>query len=108
VVDRLLESNEVALCGPVVTELRRGLRSHAERRRVLPLLDGCHSLEQPPRLWQEAGELGYVVARRGKTVKTLDLLIATYALAHAVPVLAVDSDFATMKRAGLALLLVEA
>jgi len=95
------------LCGPVITELRRGLRSAAERAKVLPLLDGCPLLDQPFRLWQEAGEIGYLVARRGKSVKSLDLLIATYALAHSVPILAVDADFATMKRAGLHLLLVE-
>ena len=103
----MLESNEVALCGPVVTELRRGLRSGAERTRVLPLLEGCHVLEQPSQLWEEAGEIGYVLACRGRTVKTLDLLIATFALAHAVPILTADSDFATIRRAGLQLLLVE-
>ncbi len=43
-VDRLLESDEVALCGPVLTELRRGLRSAADRARVLPLLAGCRIL----------------------------------------------------------------
>ena len=60
-----------------------------------------------PRLWEEAGELGYFLGRRATSVKTLDLLIATYALAHAVPILTVDSDFARMQRAGLRLLLAE-
>jgi hypothetical protein len=58
------------VCGPVVTELRRGLRSPSERRKVIPLLDGCHELEQPEKLWEEAGELGYVLTRNGLTVKT--------------------------------------
>jgi predicted nucleic acid-binding protein len=40
-------------------------------------------------------------------VKSLDLLIATRALAHSVPILAADADFATIKRVGLQLLLVE-
>jgi predicted nucleic acid-binding protein len=102
-VDELLESNEVALCGPVVTELRRGLRSPSERRKVVPLLDGCHELEQPSRLWEEAGELGYLLARKGVTVKTMDLLVATYALSHGVALLASDTDFAVMRRAGVPL-----
>ncbi|HEY2388498.1 MAG TPA: PIN domain-containing protein [Candidatus Binatia bacterium] len=106
-VDRLLESNEVALCGPVVTELRRGLRTARDRARVLPLIAGCHALEQPDRLWDEAGDLGYALARRGTSVKTVDLLIATYAIAHGVPLLAIDGDFAMMKRGGLDLILVE-
>ncbi len=106
-VDALLDTNEVALCGPVLTELRRGLRSRAERARVLPLLGGCHLLDQPPALWEEAGELGALLGRRGTTVKTLDLLIATYALSHGVAVLTRDTDFDRIRRAGLSLLLVE-
>jgi predicted nucleic acid-binding protein len=106
-VDRLLETDEVALCGPVVTELRRGFRSRAERLRVLPLLQGCHRLDQPPHLWEEAGELGYLLGRRGVAVKSLDLLIATYALAHGVPILTADTDFAIIRRAGAHLVVVE-
>jgi predicted nucleic acid-binding protein len=102
-VDRALESDEVALCGPVLTELRRGLRMSAERRRVLPLLSGCHLLDQPPALWEEAGDLGYALARRGASVKTLDLLIAAYALSHSVPLLTTDADFERMRRAGIPL-----
>jgi predicted nucleic acid-binding protein len=102
-VDALLEDDELALCGPVTTELRRGLRSAAERARVLPLLAGCHLLAMPPDLWNEAGELGCFLGRKGTAVKSLDLLIATYALAHDVPLLTRDADFALMRRAGLPL-----
>lgn len=102
-VDGLLETGEAALCGPVLTELRRGLRSRRERRRVLPLLEACHQLAQPPRLWEEAGDLGYLLARKGVTVKTLDLLIAAFALSHDRPVLTADDDFAAMRAAGVPL-----
>ena len=64
-VDALLEFGEAALCGPVVTEIRRGLRTPVERRRVLPLLAGCRLLEQPPGLWEEAGDIGFALARSG-------------------------------------------
>jgi predicted nucleic acid-binding protein len=104
-VDDLLENDRAALCGPVITEIRRGLRSRAERARVLPLLAGCHLLEQPAELWKEAGELGWYLGRRGATVKSLDLLIAAYALAHAVPILTADADFVRMRRAGLGIVI---
>jgi predicted nucleic acid-binding protein len=107
-VDGLLESNEAALCGPIVTELRRGMSSPSERGRVLPLLEGCHVLDQPPRLWEEAGELGYSLRAQGAAVKSLDLLIATYALAHGVPLLTGDRDFVVLARAGLPRALVQA
>lgn len=104
-VDDVLDANEAALCGPVATELRRGLRSAAERNRVLPLLGGCRWLPQPSALWEEAGDLGFFLSRKGVTAKSMDLLIATYALAHGAEILAVDADFKAMKKAGVKLLL---
>lgn len=105
-VDELIEDDDVAICGPIITEIRRGFRSRADRARVLPLLEGCRLLAEPDALWVEAGDLGFLLRRRGATVKTLDLLIATYALAHGVPVLSTDGDFAVMARARIGLVLV--
>ena len=106
-VDQLLESNDVAVCGPILTELRRGFRSAADRNRVLPLLDACQQLAQPGQLWVEAGELGFVLGRKGVSVKTLDLLIAAYALSHSVGVLTADRDFWLIQKAGIPLMLVQ-
>ena len=105
-VDAALANNEVALCGPVETELRRGLLNERERAKVLPLLDGCHSLAQPEALWAEAGELGFALRRRGVTPKTVDLLIATYALSYSTPILTTDKGFRAMQKAGAPLQLV--
>lgn len=104
-VDRALEDGEAALCGPVEAEIRRGLRSRAERAKVLLHLGGCALLAQPDRLWTEAGELGFGLRRRGLTVRTMDLLIACYALAHRVPILTSDHDFSLIRSAGIPLLL---
>jgi predicted nucleic acid-binding protein len=57
-------------------------------------------------IWTEAGDLGYFLARRGRSARTLDLLIATHALAHSVPLLTRDSDFEGMRGAGVPLVLV--
>jgi tRNA(fMet)-specific endonuclease VapC len=99
-VESYLLDNQVALCGPVLTELLRGLKSKRERETVLPLLDGCHYLSQPDRLWEDAGNCGYQLARQGKSVKSMDLLVACYALAHKTAVLTLDRDFLQIKRAG--------
>ena len=104
-VDDAIDAHETAVCGPILTELRRGLQSVAERRKVLPLLEGCYALTDPPELWEEAGDLGFFLARRGVTAKSIDLLIATYALSHGVPILAADRDFADMRAAGVKLVL---
>ena len=102
-VDEAIANNEAALCGPIETELRRGLISDRERARVLPLLDACHVLPQPEHLWAEAGDLGFALRRRGVTSKTVDLLIATYALSHSATLLTADRDFAAMQKAGVQL-----
>ena len=105
-VDVALREDEAAWCGPIATELRRGLRSPKERAKVLPLLSGCHWLSQPAALWEEAGDLGYALRRKGLTVGTMDLLVATYALSHDAQLLAVDRDFAAMEKKGVPLELV--
>lgn len=104
-VDALLASHDVAVCGPVLTEIGRGLSSAKQQTIVLSLLDGCHSLDQPQQLWRDAGDLGFYLARRGVSCKSFDLLIATYALSHAVGLLSSDKDFVRMQRAGVPLLL---
>ncbi len=105
-VDDALRTNEASLCGPIEAELRRGLRDARERQRVLPLLEGCHMLDQPAALWMEAGDLAFALRRHGVTPKTLDWLIASYALSHGVALLTTDKDFAAMARAGVPLVLV--
>ena len=105
-VDTALANNVAALCGPVETELRRGFSNERERSKVMPLLDACHSLDQPEALWAEAGELGFALRRRGVTPKTVDLLIATYALTYSASVLTTDKDFRVMQRAGVPVQLV--
>lgn len=107
VVEVLLDENHVAVCGPVRAELRRGIRNRLEREKVLSLLEGCSDLSQPDDLWNEAGDLGALLGAKGATVKTLDLLIATYALAHDATLLTRDSDFRTMHRLGIPLRLAE-
>lgn len=107
IVDQTLEDDEAALCGPVLTELRRGFASAVERSRTMPLLLACHQLPQPTSLWEDAGDLGFALARKGFTVKSLDLLIAAYALTHGVPILTVDRDFQLIARTGVGLHLVD-
>lgn len=107
-VERALNDDRAACCGPIISELRRGLASRREREKVLPLLDGCHWLSQPLTLWEDAGDLGYALRRKGLTVKTFDLLIATYALSHRVELLTTDSDFGFMAKKGIPLQLLPA
>jgi predicted nucleic acid-binding protein len=104
-VDLALDADEAALCGPVLTEIHRGLVRPADRKKVLPLLASCHLLPTPPDLWVAAGDLGSALRRKGVSVKTLELLIATCALHTGATVLTSDGDFALMQGAGVPLAL---
>ena len=106
VVDELLESNLAVLCGPIITEIGRGLRP-MDRLKVLPLLSSCGILSQPATLWEDAGDIGTLTRIQGKAVGTVDLLIATYGLAHQVEILATEGTFRHIQRAGIRLLLQE-
>lgn len=103
-VAKTIADGDAVLCGPVLTELMRGFRPE-ERRIVLPLLETLGVLDDPPGLWRAAGELGFRLARKGKTTKTLDLLIASYALHYGVALLTDDADFRTIAAAGVPLTL---
>jgi len=57
-------------------------------------------------LWQEAGDLGYALRRKGVAVKSFDLLIATYALSHGTELSSLDAGFSSMRGSGVPLQLV--
>jgi predicted nucleic acid-binding protein len=107
-VDEAIAANEAALCGPIETEIRRGLLNARDRKAVMPLLEACHFLASPSSLWADAGDLGFVLRRRGVTPKTLDLLIALHALEHGATLLTLDKDFTAMQKAGVPLRLARA
>jgi predicted nucleic acid-binding protein len=104
-VAALIEANRAAVAGPILTELLRGVRTVDERAQLQQLLEGCHWIGDPENLWAYAGELGALARRKGKTLKTLDLLIATYALQSGVPLLTSDSDYLQIKQSAPDLLL---
>ncbi len=85
--------------------IRRGLMP-SDRRRVLPLLSACKLLPQPATLWEDAGDIGALVKSSGKAVKTLNLLIATYAPSHRSAILTTDRDFHHIRDAGVALVVI--
>jgi predicted nucleic acid-binding protein len=106
-VDEALEDGLVSVCGPVLTELGRGLHA-SSRGKVLALLDGCTLLDAPSDLWVHAGDLGFALVRQGAKVKPLNLLVASYALSHDQLLLSAERDFRLMAKSRVPLRLVGA
>lgn len=88
----LLAEDRVLTCGPVLCEIRRGLRVH-ERTRVLPLLGAIPRLGFDDDDWDEAGLLDADLRSLGVTIPPFDLLIARVCLRENVPIYTTDEHF---------------
>jgi tRNA(fMet)-specific endonuclease VapC len=92
-LDDLLDRDEVALVGVVVTELLQGVRSKPERETLHDLLLALPYLEMTFESWLSAGDLSCQLLRKGRTLGFPDLLIAALAQQHSCSVYSLDQDF---------------
>jgi predicted nucleic acid-binding protein len=92
-IRELLNDDRAATCGPVLFEIRRGLKP-PERKRVMPLFDALHRLPFNESDWVGAGELDASLRRKGRTLPSMDVLIAHLCLKHGVAILTLDGHFA--------------
>ena len=94
-VREALEKENVACCGMVVVEILRGAK---DKKTFQMLKETLLSLPQIPisnTAIEKAAQWGFMLAKKGKTVPTTDLFIASAADGKAI-VLHVDSDFETI------------
>lgn len=90
---RSLVLDDAALrCGPVELELRHGLR-RGEVGEVVRVWYGLQLLPTDELDFTSAGDLLRDLREGGISIPSMDALIATLALRHQVPLLAVDRHF---------------
>jgi predicted nucleic acid-binding protein len=75
-VDDLLDSDRVALVGPVVTEILIGFRRKDQADSVASRLRMAHFIELGWDDWQAAADLGRDLASNGNKIPLTDLLLA--------------------------------
>jgi predicted nucleic acid-binding protein len=80
------------LAEPVRFEVLRAARPE-EARLLEAQFDTLPLLPTPADLWQQAIELGQACRRIGRTVLSLDLLVAAVALHHNAELVTFDADF---------------
>jgi predicted nucleic acid-binding protein len=97
-INQLLDDNEAALCGIILSELLRGTRTDRECRDLADRLGTLVYLSTPEELWWEAGRLGSHLTRKGVNTPTTDILIATVAIENKVPLLHKDRHFPFIAR----------
>jgi hypothetical protein len=92
-VAKTIREDQGVTCGLIITEVLRGARNNKEQT---ILSDHFELLEYLPLTKEDhltAAAKGFQLARKGVTVKTIDLLIAHLAIENKLTLLHDDSDF---------------
>lgn len=92
VTQRLLNDDRVLSCGPVIFEIKRGLRP-PERKKILPLFDALIRLSVDETVWGAAGDLDASLRKKGITIPPMDVIIAQVCLHHKVFLFSLDAHF---------------
>jgi predicted nucleic acid-binding protein len=94
----LLDSGEVATCGPVAAELLAGAEG-AVAERMWEMLSSLPWTELSPQAWREVGVTANRLRRSGETLPLTDLAIAVAATRGGHAVWSFDSDFERIRPA---------
>ena len=92
VTQGLLNDDRVLTCGPVIFEIKRGLRP-PEKKKVLPLFDALIRLSFDEIVWDAAGDLDASLRKKGITIPPMDVIIAQVCLYHKVFLFTLDEHF---------------
>ena len=92
-VASLVLDNQAVTTPPVVFEILRGTRTLQEAESLKQRLRSLHNLPFLEPDWSEAAEWGVRLARKGVSVKSMDLMIAYKALQNGLTLLHADKDF---------------
>jgi predicted nucleic acid-binding protein len=88
----LLKDDRVLICGPVLFEIKRGLRP-PDRKKILPFFDALIRLSVDEVTWDLAGDLDASLRKKGITIPPMDVIIAQLCLYHKVSLFTLDEHF---------------
>ncbi len=92
ITQELLKDDRALTCGPVIFEIKRGLRP-SERKKILPLFDALIRLSFDETVWDAAGDLDASLRKKGITIPPMDVIIAQVCLHHEVSLFTLDEHF---------------
>lgn len=95
VTQTLLNDDRILICGPVIFEIKRGLRP-PDRKKILPLLDALIRLSVEETVWDAAGDLDASLRKKGITIPPMDVIIAQVCLHHKVSLFTLDEHFSSI------------
>jgi predicted nucleic acid-binding protein len=92
-VDRLLDDDDVALIGPILTEILLGFRRDEQADWVASKLRGVHFIDPTRNEWRFAATLGRQLIAQGHDLPLSDLILAAVALQRKLAVYTSDPHF---------------
>ena len=94
-VRQILQKEEAVSCGIVVVEILRGVKNEKEFQTLKESLCSLPQIPLDEPVIERAAQWGFMLERKGKSVPTTDLFIASAAYQKA-RLLHSDSDFTTI------------
>ena len=95
----ILDNQDLALCGIILTEILQGIADDTTYRRVRRYLGPLIMLPMPEAVFVRAADIYRKLRKQGITTrKTNDCIIAATALEHQCQLLHKDKDFAPMAK----------
>lgn len=93
IIERLLRDDRVVMAGIVLTELLQGAKVKEEFDSILENMVALPMLETTTHTWIEAGRISFLLRRKGVTIPTTDLIIASLAVENECHILTLDPHF---------------
>ena len=97
-VKRFVRLGMAHVAGPIATELIRGARSKKELSALDDLFSVVGWLRIDEDTYLQAGQMGFVLSKKGVNLAAVDLILARVAIENQVPVLSLDKHFTQMAK----------
>lgn len=93
IIEKLLRNGRVVTGGIILTELLQGAKVKEEFDSILENMVALPMLKTTTPTWIEAGRISFVLRRKGITIPTTDLIIASLAVENKCHILTLDPHF---------------
>ncbi len=92
-LETLIVENAVWSCGIVMFELLKGIKSEAEKLKILDTLSNLEYAEMSQSLWQKSATLAASLKKKGVTLPLSDIFISAIALEDNLSIFTLDKHF---------------
>jgi predicted nucleic acid-binding protein len=97
ILTEILDKDQSATTGIIILELLQGTKTKKEYEEIFSDLSALHYFKENREIWKKASLLGFELRRKGKTIPSINLLIASISLYYNLNILHADNHFEIIK-----------